>query len=79
MGWGFTYMVAFRAILAVRDGAASLWRGLVLASFVWFAVNSFFSALTGFAANIIPNILLFVSLLTPLLASGALRDQPVRD
>lgn len=70
IGW----MMAIGQIMKLAEtGGAPVWRGLVLGFSAWFVPDSIISAVTGFGINIIPNILLMVGILVPLLATGALK------
>ena len=74
MGWGLTYFGAFKALHALDSAtAAPIWRYLLFASFVWFAIDSTISIATGFWMNAVSNTVLIVLFLIPLVKSGAMR------
>ena len=74
MGWGLTYFGAFKALYALdRATAAPIWRYLLLASSVWFVIDSAISIATGFWMNAVSNAVLIMLFLIPLVKSGALR------
>lgn len=70
MGWGLTVLFLLPAIHAA---GASAWRGLTAALAVWYVIDGILSAATGFALNILPNTLLAIAYLVPVMTSGALR------
>ena len=74
MGWGLTYFGAFKALHALApDKAAPIWRYMLFASFVWFAIDSTISIATGFWMNAVSNTVLIVLFLIALVKSGAMR------
>ena len=74
MGWGLTYFGAFKALHALDAAtAAPIWRYMLFASFVWFAIDSTISIATGFWMNAVSNTVLIVLFLIPLVKSGAMR------
>jgi hypothetical protein len=82
MGWGLTYYGAFRALfLLPADKAAPIWRFLLLASLIWYGVDSWISVATGIWMNAVSNTLVIGLLLIGLTQSGALSErgaQPVK-
>ena len=77
LGWAMTLYVACRAAWRLT-GAASVaaWRGLTLAAFVWFVIDSNASIANGFPLNAVSNTGLLVLFLIPLLASRVLSAVP---
>ncbi len=74
MGWGVTFLAAFRAAWALPAGQARpIWRLIVTGALVWFIPDSLLSVATGFALNAVSNTVLLVLLLVPLLRSGVLK------
>ena len=71
-GWGLTMLPAFRAAHALSEGAAPVWRGLLLGVAVWFVADSALSIATGFGLNAVSNTLLFAALLVPLVRTRVL-------
>ena len=75
MGWGLTYIGAFKALYALDPAtAAPIWRYLLFISVVWYAVDSAISIATGFWMNAVSNTVFLIALLIPLVKSGALRS-----
>lgn len=70
IGWGLTILFLLPAIHAAGPPA---WRGLTAALVIWFVVDGALSIATGFALNIVPNTMLAVTYLVPLMLNGALR------
>jgi hypothetical protein len=70
LGWGATILLLLPAIHAA---GASAWRGLTLALVIWYVVDGTLSVATGFVLNIVPNTVLAITYLVPLLVSGALK------
>ena len=74
MGWGLTYLCAFKALFLLEPAqAAPIWRWLLGASLVWYVIDSGISVATGFWLNAVSNTVLIILLLIPLVKSGALR------
>lgn len=70
IGWGLTILFLLPAIHAA---GAPAWRGLTAALVIWYVVDGALSIATGFALNIVPNTMLAVTYLVPLMLNGALR------
>jgi hypothetical protein len=64
---GFSAMLFFIAVPALRAGDKDRIRGVALSVIAWFVVDSTASAAGGNAANIIPNIAVLALFLAPLL------------
>lgn len=74
IGWGLTLVGIFNAIFGLgSDRTAPFWRAILVATLGWFVIDGYISVATGFTLNLIPNTVLLVLLLVPLLQSGALR------
>ncbi len=64
---GISAMLLFVAAPAIEAGDQKMIRGAQLSVLTWFIVDSSASALGGNAVNIIPNVVVFVFLLLPML------------
>ncbi|MFM5915699.1 MAG: hypothetical protein ACKOPR_13340 [Chakrabartia godavariana] len=74
MGWGVTFLAAFRAAWALPAGQARpIWRLIVTGALAWFIPDSLLSVATGFALNAVSNTVLLALLLVPLMRSGVLK------
>jgi hypothetical protein len=74
MGWGLTYFGAFKALFLLEPAkAAPIWRWLLLASLIWYVVDSAISIATGIWMNAVSNTIVIITLLIPLIKSGAMR------
>jgi hypothetical protein len=72
-GWGATCYIAFRALWLIdRNAAAPLWRSLMVATIIWYVIDSTASVATGFALNAVSNTLFTVAFLVPLFATRAM-------
>lgn len=75
MGWGLTYLGAFKALYALEPAtAAPIWRYLLFAGLAWYVIDSAISLATGFWMNAVSNTVLIVLFLIPLVKSGAMRS-----
>lgn len=75
MGWGLTYLGAFKALYALEPAtAAPIWRYLLFAGLAWYVIDSSISVATGFWMNAVSNTVLMVLFLIPLVKSGAMRS-----
>jgi hypothetical protein len=68
---GVSAMLLFIAAPAIEAGDQRILRGVQATLLTWFIVDSSASALTGNAVNIIPNIVVFLFLLSPMLLTKA--------
>jgi len=75
LGWAATMLSLMRVAFSFEGQSVMLWRGLSLSICFWYVIDSALSAATGFAMNILPNTLLLVGYLIPVLASGALKSR----
>ena len=73
LGWWLTLEAAFRAIDLLGERAAPVWRGITLSVVGWYVIDGALSAATGYALNILPNSLLLVGYLVPVLSTGVMR------
>jgi hypothetical protein len=74
MGWGLTFHGAFKALYQLEPAkAAPIWRYLLLATLIWYVVDSTISIATGIWMNAVSNTVLTVLFLIPLLKSGAMK------
>ncbi len=73
LGWWLTLEAAFKAIDLLGDRAAPVWRGVTVSVVGWYVIDGALSAATGYALNILPNTLLLVGYLVPVLATGVMR------
>jgi hypothetical protein len=76
MGWGLTYWGAFKALFALEPAtAAPIWRWMLVASLIWYVVDSTISIATGIWMNAVSNTIVIMLLMIPLVKSGALSGQ----
>lgn len=74
MGWGITFMAAFKAAhMLTGEAAASVWRLTTAAVVIWYVIDSSISAATGFPLNAVSNTALLALFLIPIRASGVLK------
>ncbi len=74
VGWGITFMAAFKgAHLLEAEAAASVWRLITAAVVIWYVIDSAISAATGFPLNAVSNSALLALYLIPIRASGVLK------
>jgi hypothetical protein len=74
MGWGITYLAAFRALhLLSEPQAAPIWRNLTMGTLLWYVIDSWISVANGVGMNAVSNTLLLVLFLIPVLRSGVMR------
>ncbi len=74
IGWGLTFLAAFKAAFRLEGAAAAqVWRALLAAGIVWYVVDNIISVHTGFWMNCISNTALTILFLIPLLRSGVLK------
>jgi hypothetical protein len=66
---GISAMLLFIAAPAIEAGDQRILRGVQATLLTWFIVDSSASALTGNAVNIIPNVIVLLFLLSPMLLS----------
>jgi len=73
IGWAIIAFAAIRAALMLGDRGRPTWLWLTAGVLVWFVADSTLSVATGFALNVIPNLILLAMFLVPVLSSGVLR------
>lgn len=73
LGWWLTLEAAFKGIDLLGERAAPVWRGVTLSVVGWYVIDGALSAATGFALNILPNTVLLIGYLIPVLATGVMR------
>ena len=75
IGWSITFMAAFKAAnLLEQKQRRSVWGLVTVSAVVWFVIDSILSAATGFGLNIVPNTLLLVGFLIPVIRNGVLNN-----
>ena len=68
-------MAAFKAAnLLEQKQSRSVWGLITVSAVVWFVIDSILSAATGFGLNIVPNLLLLVGFLIPVIRNGVLKN-----
>ena len=72
LGWGMTLLTAIRAAIALGGQGAPVWRGLLIATLVWFVIDSAMSVATGFWLNAVSNALISTAFVIGVVGSGAL-------
>lgn len=75
-GWGVTLFVVVRAALTNAELGARLWRPLTLGLVAWFIPDCIISVSTGFALNVVTNLVVLTAWIIPLQVCGLLRRQP---
>lgn len=73
IGWAMTMLLVILAAIELGDGARSIWVALTLGLATWFVIDSSLSVATGFALNVVPNIVLMATYLVAVVASGRLK------
>ena len=77
MGWAVVFYAAFDAAHKLGANGRTTWLLITDAAIVWYVVDTTLSVATGFPMNAVPNTILAIGFLIPLLASGVLkRDAP---
>lgn len=71
IGWGLTLLAAIEAACQLGAGGRRAWRMIAISVGAWYVIDSFLSVVTGFGFNVIPNTLLVIAFLTPIV--GLLR------
>jgi hypothetical protein len=75
MGWGLTFLIAFKALFALEPAkAAPLWRLTLFAVIIWYLIDSAISLATGIGMNAVSNTVLLILLLIPIIKGGALKN-----
>lgn len=73
LGWSITLYAAVQAAHVAGAHQRRLWRMLTASMLIWYVVDGYLSAHTGFATNIISNTVLLLGWLIPMAATGALK------
>lgn len=74
MGWGLTYFAAFKALFALEPAtAAPIWRLMLVASLIWYVVDSVISVATGIWLNAVSNTVVIGLLLAAMAKGGVLK------
>lgn len=73
IGWGLTVLLVIPPAIALGDKGHPFWIAITLGLGAWFVVDSSLSIATGFGLNVVPNVLLAVGYLIPVLATGRLK------
>lgn len=73
LGWGVTVLMVMLAAIPLGEEAQPIWVGITVGLATWFIIDSFLSVATGFGLNVVPNIVLLVGYLIPVLATGKLK------
>lgn len=73
IGWAMTMLLVILAAIELGDRARPIWVALTIGLATWFVVDSSLSVATGFALNVIPNIVLMATFMIAVLASGRLK------
>lgn len=73
IGWALTMLATIRAAILLGERGRTTWLLATTGVLVWFGFDSTLSVATGFGLNVVPNVLLLVTYLLPVLRSGVLR------
>lgn len=76
MGWAITMWAAIRAADMLGSRGGPIWRLVTAGAVTWFVIDSLLSVATGFALNVVPNILYIAAFLLPMRAIGAFSQAP---
>lgn len=71
IGWSLTLLAAIEAACQLGAQGRPVWRMIAISIGVWYVIDSLLSVGTGFGLNMIPNTVLTVAFLTPII--GLLR------
>lgn len=71
IGWSLTLLAAIEAACQLGARGRPVWRQIAISVGAWYVIDSFLSVVTGFGFNVIPNTLLTVAFLPPIV--GLLR------
>jgi hypothetical protein len=76
VGWGLTYLVAFKAGHTLNGPVATtFWRGILMSAAVWFITDNYVSISTGFWLNAVSNSVLAALFLIPMIGSEVLKEK----
>jgi hypothetical protein len=73
IGWAVAFYYTIDAAIDLGPLARPLWRGMTVAVIVWFVIDSSLSVATGFALNVIPNLLLLGQYFIGVRGSGVMK------
>jgi hypothetical protein len=73
IGWSFTLMAAIQAAHLLGERGGAVWRLTTLGVVTWFVVDSSLSVATGYGLNAVPNTILLLAFLAPVIRGGVLR------
>lgn len=74
MGWGMTFLVAFRALHNLEcSQAAPIWRQLTVVALLWYVIDSWISVANGVGMNAVSNTLVVALFLIPVMQSGVMK------
>lgn len=73
IGWSITLAAAIQAAILLDERGRPIWLFLVGAVTCWFVIDTPMSIVTGYAMNAVPNTLILVAFLLPILRSGVLK------
>ena len=72
IGWGLTFLAIFKAAWMLGDQAGPVWRAITLSTLAWYVIDGVISVASGFALNLVPNTVLLIGFLWPILSQGLL-------
>jgi hypothetical protein len=75
IGWSISL---YALIQAAHQLGRPIWMLTTISILTWFVIDSILSVVTGFALNVVPNLLLTVGYLIPVLRSGVLAQEGQR-
>lgn len=73
IGWAIAFYYTIGAAIDLGPAGRPLWRGMTVAILVWFVIDSSLSVATGFALNVIPNLLLLGQYFIGVRGSGVMK------
>lgn len=73
IGWAVNFYYTIFAAVDLGNAGQPLWRGMTIAVLIWFVIDSALSIATGFALNVLPNMLLLGQFLIGVRGSGVLK------
>jgi hypothetical protein len=73
IGWGLTVLLMLPSIIALGDKGHPFWVAIAAGLAAWFFIDSALSIATGYGLNVIPNTVLAIGYVIPVLATGKLK------
>lgn len=73
IGWGVTVLLMLRPIIALGDKGHPFWVAIAVGLAAWYVIDSALSIATGFGLNVVPNTVLAIGYVIPMLATGKLK------